>query len=460
VLKEFLLVYAMQHHVNIYVLEIYTTQVLKADGQIESLKARYTVDLVTPESLQGDQPIKSDRPNIIAVQFHSIAVNQRSADGATAPSVSYVGHYEYIIDKNKHSLWRHDDPTVTKLLQPAHLESLRTSDLNQYQDKFKAWADKNLLASLDEFKVGEIATMMITDHVRSRSHWNKQIDAALRNMYVKIIDEPNPAWRPRRYRVVSHAGVIKELIRQDELRPLGQDVDLLLRGKLDRVPPRREQVAVITAWNFWIDRNRAVRHSDALPAAAAAVAVNASPVQSQRSAVRSLPSELPAPRGKTRQATIAAHRSAHQPVYVCASCAQTIDQPAGVEVSKCVECQQTMHSVATQCSQSSTWTRFEGWSGWTCSVRCTNLLYSWEAARVTAVTAAATVPLQTMDKIIRQTASHYKIQWKHVDGGIPEVTSEPIASIDTLAECVPMVLAWRAELAIREQEGRHVNKGQ
>jgi hypothetical protein len=359
---EFLWVYAMTHRLNVYMVHVNAVE----DEAKKVTRSTFDVQLITPERFfDCIIPIASPSPNTIAIWFHTIRWASKGDDGKQG-AVQETGHYEYLIDKEGRSCWRTSDATVSSILQPAHEEAKRVAYLNSYTECWVRSANKRVAQRQHVFKPGELANLMIGNYVRDASSYHANVDGGVRNMVVKVLHKADTV--PRRYTVLSHAGVLKERVQQGELREIGQDVDVDLKERQVtlQMMAADKRVGLMQAWEFSLHRRRS-RAQPALPSTAVAPAA--------------LSTSIPSSNTRQRARTTAALQEGDGDdaaavggsVAICKSCTKPITLAFGELAYTCRgSCQSTMHSVDTQCSRSREWIPVVG-VGICCSLRCASV---------------------------------------------------------------------------------------
>jgi transposase InsO family protein len=406
---EYLWLYAMQHHVNIYLIEL---SVVKRITQQET-RSTFSMRLITSErGDQNHQPIASDKPNTIAIYFHNIrsheepkkevqngkneankamqraAVEQRGnlEEKKVQEKLELrggLGHFEFLVDKQSgESCWRTEDDMVKNVLHPAMEEAYRIEWLNNYTQRWSDSHNQRTTARLPKIPVGDIAMLMISDYMRHQSDYDAAIDGVgLRNMVVKVIGSRGGPKGPIHYQVLSHAGVVVTWPLQQEFRLLGQDVDEDLRAREVTANMRREseKVGLRQAWEFFLQRRRS-RHIEMMQRQADLFTARASQPESTIKAVgcssddavifntgTAVESENDAAVTEASP-TDAVVRPTFIPI--CCSCQQTIHLSPGREPTVCMGlCQQPMHGNPGVCKESNRWVRV-GNIGVCCSKHC------------------------------------------------------------------------------------------
>jgi hypothetical protein len=385
---EYLWLYAMRYHVNIYLVEVRVVD-LTATKETTST---FSIRLITPEN--GDQnmePIASQQPNTIAVYLHNIResdykkgavdvgksgkkeepppkVDECSGEKASRKVRGGLGHFEYLVDKTtRRSCWRTDDEVVQHILQPALHESYRIHYLNNYTERWSKSHNRRTTQRLPNIPIGDIAMLMISDYMREKSLFD---GAGLRNMVVKVIGKIDGV--PAHYEVLSHAGVVVTKPLQQEFRLLGQDVDPDLRARVvtDEMRSESEKVGLMQAWNFFLERRRSRRFPNSSPPQVKQ-SQEATQTQQLNQLLQSSSSSSP-PGGpdsdglaQTEPAFGANDDSTDtaptiQPtlLLICCSCKQDIHLPKGDVPAVCLGlCQQPMHANAGTCRASKQWVK-------------------------------------------------------------------------------------------------------
>jgi hypothetical protein len=391
---EYLWLYAIQHCLNIYLIEINVVNQVTH----EETRSSFSMRLFTPEKFSAQDPVASDKPNTIAIYFHNIATyedhkksptdeeeeKKTAAKSVKKPHVgSGTGHFEYLVDKeSRTSCWRTSDDVVKCGLQVALAESYRINYLNHYTDKWVQSHNRITNHRLPEIPVGDIAMLMVSDYMRDHSTYSKRDGTGLRNMVVKVLRKMDSATGgPARYEVLSHAGVLTQCPLRQELRPLGQDVDIELRAKEVTLEDRCEgnKVGMMQAWDFFLQRRRG-RHQDVaqrrnLPqpllhmAAVEPLQEVASNAVEEVGLPLSGDSETAEPESQ-QGADAAASESTPVLTLLCCSCEGVIHLPRGQSPSVCMGlCQQPMHGNPGRCKESKRWVRV-GDMGVCCSQAC------------------------------------------------------------------------------------------
>ena len=408
VVIEYLWLYAMQHHINIYVIEVRVVR----EHVKKQTHSTFSVRLFTSDKLDLTTPIASDRPNTIAIYFHNIRDSgpagsaqvvkkigksrvgkEMKSEGKEKeqraenipPVLGGMGHFECLVDKkSKASCWRTDDDIVKNVLQPALEESYRIAYLLSYTETWSRSHNRRIIADLPKISVGDLAMLMISDHMRKQSTYSSAVDGVgLRNMVVKVIAKRgNGTTGPTWYEVLSHHGVVRDWLLQQEFRVLGQDVDIQLRARevTDSMRLDSAKVGLIQAWNFFLERRR-MNHIEQMERQVSAAA--------EEVASASAEPLLEASSGNSDEGSVApmkveaeygAKESAHfspsiKPTLtlICCSCQQTINLAKGREPQVCVGlCQQPMHSSSGTCKGGREWVQV-GNAGVCCSQACAAL---------------------------------------------------------------------------------------
>jgi transposase InsO family protein len=393
---EYLWLYAMRHHLNIYLFELAVVEQVAA----RETRATFSVRLLTAE--RGDlnkRPIASEMPNTIAIYLHNVRRYEPKASqardeekkrkkmkGEGVPKVNGgCGHFEYLVDSmSRTSCWRTDDDAVTKVLQPALETSYRIHYINSYTRKWDESHNRRTADRLPKIAVGDIAMLMISDKVREESEYDSKLDGVgLRNMVVKVF-AINRSRSPVTFEVLSHAGVVCTRLLQHEFRALGQDVDPELRARevTEQMKAESERVGAMQAWNFFLCRRRS-RHlavvERQLQLAQNARALEQSQALSltQSGLSGELSSSLPSPLSPSSSAADATpmpvesvtSQGATTLVPICCSCQHAIHLSRGRSPAACMGiCQQPMHNVG-MCTASDRWVKV-GDAGLCCSPEC------------------------------------------------------------------------------------------
>ena len=394
---EYMWLYAMRHHLNIYLFELAVVEQVAA----RETRATFSVRLLTPE--RGDlnkTPIASERANTIAIYLHNVrryepkASQARDAEsrrkkmkGEGVPKVNGgCGHFEYLVDSmSRTSCWRTDNDAVTKVLQPALETSYRIHYVNSYTRKWDESHNRRTADRLPKISVGDIAMLMISDKVREESEYDSKLDGAgLRNMVVKVI-AIHPGRSPTTFEVLSHAGVVSTRLLQHEFRALGQDVDPDLRARevTSQMKAESERVGAMQAWNFFLHRRRS-RHLDVVQrqlqlsqeareleqSQAPRLSLTQTGLSAELSSSLSSPLS-PSPSAEDATSTPAKTVLSQQSslVPICCSCQHKIHLSVGRVPIACMGiCQQPMHNVGS-CTASDHWVKV-GEAGLCCSPEC------------------------------------------------------------------------------------------
>ena len=119
---EYMWLYAMRYHVNIYLLQALVVN----NKTLQEMLSTFSIRLFTPEKVSGNRaPIASDHPNTIAIYLHNIrdhedkdkvssqkekqAIKADNNESISAHRVSNngLGHFEYLVDPHtRASCWR------------------------------------------------------------------------------------------------------------------------------------------------------------------------------------------------------------------------------------------------------------------------------------------------------------------------------------------------------------------
>ena len=135
VATEYLWVFAMIHHVNIYLITVGVW------GTEVEQQTTFSIRLITSERFGDDdiyEPVSSTTPNTIAVYFHSLRITRPKDRKDT-------GHFEYLVDKQGRSCLLTSDDVVTGILHPALKESYRAHHINTYTVKWGEAVNKAIV---------------------------------------------------------------------------------------------------------------------------------------------------------------------------------------------------------------------------------------------------------------------------------------------------------------------------
>ena len=344
VFVDFFRVYAWIHQLNVFV---FTADVVVFPGEevkLDAAKISSSFSCRLFNSLDdGATTLHSTQPNTIAVHLHH--VHSQGKRG--------TGHFEFFVDSAGHSLWGSKASIVTECFQVACTQTRSFRRMHHYAERMILQETNREHGKL--FSVGQLANLQVRPLVRKAVPGSMHMH---QNMYVRLLDEPPSTLSMRRFVVLSHAGVLSELVPTMDLRVCGQDVDdhLLSRqmAAADLAPKKR--VSLLRAWKLEVSRALASAPMRGQPAKEAASSTNAMtdenggrgrPTTRSRSAASGAPSLF---------------GPSSQPVeHVCGSCRKRFTLPAGYTVVRCIGvCQQTVHTTAEQCSRSRNWTRTPG----------------------------------------------------------------------------------------------------
>ena len=335
--KGFMVVQARMHHLNIFLLELVCLTTITHDDLplADGVRPDYAVTLLTPTAWRAEdvhapvQPVRSER-NCICLLFHRANLyKQKRGDPTTnLPMGRGSGHFEYIVDQQKRSLWHVDDPIIQHVLMEAVVQYRSRMANERYRDLWKKSSDKGRLAKMDDFSVGDVALLLIDKPVMDACGYKKNRDGAYRHMPVKLIQEFPTEQPPRKYYVNTYAGILDGVYSQAEMRAMGQNIATELKQQPDPPLKGAKRVPLQTAYQHWLARQRAAHHLDSL-----------TPTQRQ-------------------QLHLSTGNSTHT-YAVCNSCLQQTDMRDNDPLLQhCCQCNASMHVYQSQCPNSSDWTYF------------------------------------------------------------------------------------------------------
>ena len=351
VFVDFFRVYAWLHQLNVFVFTVDVVTFPDEENKPGTAKINSTFSCRLFNTLDdGVTSIQSPQLNTIAIHFHHVHPEGRRG----------VGHFEFLIDSRGHSLWTAKDPVVIECLEVASKQTRNFRRLHHYAQRMQVQEAHTAHAKL--FVVGQVANLQVRKTVREAVPAGVHLH---QNMYVRLLEEANSGRPMRTFSALSHAGVLSESVPTHELAVCGQDVDenLLTRPVSASDLAVNNRVSLLTAWKFEV--SRALAPNPAAVASCSETAdVDAShvgPATRSRSAAKTAAGRLP--QSSETQSS----------VHVCGSCRKEFSLPIGLPVIRCIgRCQQTLHTLAEQCTRSRHWSQTAG--GRICSTVCKGVL--------------------------------------------------------------------------------------
>ena len=369
VFPDFFRVYAWMHKLNVFLFSVDARTVQEDRDKPESARLNSTFSCQLFNTLDdGSTTLQAAHLNTIAVHFHHCTHIRRKTDEDSFETVKNTGHFEYFIDGQNRSFWRAKDPIVTECFEVAVKQTANYRRLHHYAEQMKLQERHRDHAM--RFRVGQVANLQVREGVRKAVPASQRLH---KNMYVRLLDEPHPERQRRSFTALSHAGVLSECVPTQDLQECGQDVDEDLLSRVVTADDLAKRVTLLTAWKLEVHRERG-RHATAATVAVAAV---------NNAAMLDDDSDRVGPVTRSRSATGASAArvpqgcapSSSPSTHLCASCSRQFTLPAGKAVVRCIgRCQQSLHTLANQCSKSTHWMQMEG--GRVCSNACLILFAS------------------------------------------------------------------------------------
>lgn len=365
VAPDFFRAYACMHKLNVFILAIKSVKFpneQREDGGVK-MNSSFSCRLMNVLD-DGTTLLPADRANTMAVHFHHRS--EHVGSGSRSPG---VGHYEFVVDSDGRSLWSTTEPIVQQCLLVACKQTVCFRRLFHYAERMRKQLRDNKHDEL--FEVGMLANLQVRQKLRNAvsGHTHRR-----KNMYVRLLERVPVDNAARTFLVLSHGGVVSEGVPSYELAQCGQDVDtdLLTRAVSDDDRKKEKRVSLLTAWKFELARAPG-RGEGGVTAGAQAVRSSADSVDDP-SLKRITRASTASARTAKAPRTTATDRAAPSltsspPVeFICASCSSTFFVPHNQGAVRCLLCQQTLHTLAVQCSRSLGWVQTAG--GRFCSAGC------------------------------------------------------------------------------------------